>query len=347
MISGQDKQEKFLVNVWLSPNKDLASVRAVSRPILVSRQRLKKFLEQYRLGRLISYRRFTKGFANIVLRLQTSQGIFILKIIGRNNPERVRYEVDLLNFIKGLPTPRPVKATNGQYIVQYNKTYKAFLYKYLPGQQRSVFNNQMLGQVGEFLGKLHQQTKLYRPNVNRIELYNLSQQSLPRVIRICRRVRDKQVRKWIDYIEQEIPKYFLPKSLPQGGMHIDVKPENTFFNKNRLTGVVDFDNSYNGPLLLDLANTMMWFCSKRGQLDTKKTLTIFRGYQRARKNSGQEKKFLFEAIHFVTLSHILVDFYFFALKALPISYIRWSIGNLLKAEKNLKLSKGAFTLMYK
>lgn len=309
---------------------------------------IKKFFANYNVGEVLSYQRIKKGFANVVVGAKTTKGKYILKIVIRNNPfGRVRYEVDLLNFIKGLPTPNPIKAKNGQHLLNYNRTNKAFIYPYLSGRQLKRFNKSMLKQVGRFLGKLHLQTKNFKSSVKRMELYNIDQKYFREMIRVSRRkLKDKKIQKWIDYMEKNLIRYLLPKSLPQGGMHIDYKPENVLFTNGKITGVIDFDNSYNGPLVLDLANTMMWFCSEKGKFDIKNALAIHQGYKQSRKITKQEKEYLFEALHFALLSHMLVDVYFLALDKLPLDYIKWGMVNLCETEKNLVLTKEEFKSIF-
>lgn len=309
---------------------------------------IKKFFVNYDVGYVLSYKRIKKGFANVVVVVKTTRGKYILKIVVRNNPfSRVRYEVDLLNFIKGLPTPNPVKAKNKQYLLDYNKTNKAFIYPYLPGRQLKKIDKSMLKQVGEFLGKLHLRTKNFKSSVRRMELYNIDQKYFREMIKVSRKsLKDKKIQKWIDYMGKNLMQYLLPKSLPQGGMHIDYKPENVLFTKDKITGIIDFDNSYNGPLVLDLANTMMWFCSEEGKFDVKNAFAIYQGYRSIRKLNSQEKEYLFEALHFAFLSHMLVDIYFLALDKLPLSYIKWGMANLCETEKNLTLTKEEFKSIF-
>lgn len=317
--------------------------------VFLSKKDIAKFFTNYNLGELLSYQRVKKGFANVVIKVKTTKGKYILKIAVRNNPNsRVQYEVDLLNFIKGLPTPRPIKAKNGKCLLNYNRTNKAFIYPYLPGYQLKRFDKSKLRQVGRFLGRMHLQTRDFKPSVKRVEMYDIDRKYFREMIRVSRKkLKDKKTQKWVSYIENNLLRYLLPKSLSKGGMHIDCKPENALFVKGKLTGVIDFDNSYNGPLALDLANTLMWFCSKKGKFDIDSALTIYQGYRQVRKLNKQEREYLFEALHFAFLSHMMVDFYYLALHKLPLWYIIWGMANLCETEKNLIITKDEFKKIFK
>jgi len=307
---------------------------------------IKKFFANYNVGEILSYQRIKKGFANVVVGVKTTKGKYILKIAVRNNPDRVKYEVDLLDFIKGLPTPRPIKTKGGKLLINYNPQNRAFIYPYLSGHQLKRFNKSMLKQVGGFLAKMHLQTKNFKSSVKRLEFYNIDKKHFREMIKVSRRLKDKEMQKWVSYLENNLLQYLLPKSLSQGAMHIDFKPENALFTGGKLTGVIDFDNSYNGPLVLDLANTMMWFCSKDGKFDLDNAFVIYQGYKQIRKPTKQEKECLFEALHFAFFSHMMVDFYYLALDKLPLWYIKWGMANLCETEKNLNLTKEEFKSIF-
>lgn len=314
----------------------------------LNKKDLTRFLINYNIGQLISYKHIKKGFGNVVVDTRTTEGRYIIKIALRNNPVRVKYEVDLLNHIKNLPTPRPVPTKQGKYLLYYNKTNRAFIYEYLPGREIKNLTRKEITQVGSFLGNLHKQTHNFKSNVKRLEYYNINQKSFRQMIRVSKGTKDKLIRKWVYYMEENLLDYILPQSLPQGAMHIDLKPENLLFQKRKLTGVIDFDNAYNGPLLLDLANTMMWFCSKNGKFNLQEAQTIYKSYVKVRKLNKQEKRYLFNALHYAFLSHMLIDIYLYVSKTdrLPLSYIKFGIANLLETEKNLSITHKQFNHIF-
>lgn len=327
-------------------------------PIIINKKRITEFLSNYNLGKLLAYKRINSGFANAMLKLKTTQGDYILKIVVRNNPYKVRYEVDLLNFIKNLPVPKPVKAKNGEYLLNYSATNKAFIYKYLRGNQINDFDNQKLKQVGEFLGRLHQQTVHFKSSIKRFKFYTTSSAVLKERVNECYKIKNIETRRNLNYIKENLSKYFLSKNLPSGAIHIDFKPENSIFIKNKLNGVVDFDNSLFGPLIFDLAITMMWFCSRAGKFYFNKAVIIYRTYNKVRKISKLEKNNLFKALHLCLLGHILAAYYHLVISLRPFDnkkgewyiknvvglrgHIKWLINNFLETEKRFTISKSEF-----
>jgi homoserine kinase type II len=294
------------------------------------------------LGRFLSYKKLKKGFANSLYHIKTSKGDYVFKIAIRNNPDKVQYEIDLLTGIRGLPVPQPIKTKNGKYLFDF-KGHKTFIYTFLPGREEKKFTKRMLFEVGEFLGKLHLQTDGFASPVERTDFYSISAKKLRRVIEESRRIKNAKVRRAVLYLEKNALGYKLPAGLPKGAMHIDMKPENVLFAKGRLTGVVDFDNSYIGPLVFDLADTLMWFCSKGGLFDTMRAKAIYKGYESARKLNPPEREALFDALHNVYLAISLCGVDYLAQKKLPERFVVWVIDNLLETEKNFQFTKEEFS----
>ena len=205
----------------------------------------------------------------------------------------------------------------------------------------------MLFEVGKFLGKLHLQTEGFKSSVKRTDFYDVSYKRVARVVKESRYQKNLKIKKAVFYLKENALKYKLPTSLPNGAMHIDLKPENTLFRNGKLTGVVDFDNSYNGPLIFDLADTLMWFCSKKGKFDMEGAKVIYKGYTSVRKLTIREQQSLFNALHRVFCAIILCGIDYLNHKKLPEKYIVWTIDNLLETQKNLKITKGEFQEIFK
>lgn len=108
------------------------------------------------------------------------------------------------------------------------------------------------------------------------------------------------------------------------------------------------DNAYTGPLVLDLANTLMWICSAKGYFATQTARKIYSAYKKVRKLHTREQQSLFSALHYAYLSHMLVDMYLFCSKKdrLPLRYIRWGITNLLTTESKLPFDQRRFQQLF-
>ncbi|PIR82999.1 hypothetical protein COU19_02960 [Candidatus Kaiserbacteria bacterium CG10_big_fil_rev_8_21_14_0_10_56_12] len=166
----------------------------------LTKKRLETVLAQhYRLGRLRSYARLKKGLGNALYHVSTEKGDYTLKIAIRNNPVRVRYEIDLLNTLSRLPTPTPLKTRQGGYLFDYHG-YQSFMYPFLPGEHRKRMTPTMLKDVGIFLGKLHFQTEGYTSKINRFRFYDITSKNRGVIMRDSRRVKHPRLREAVEYM---------------------------------------------------------------------------------------------------------------------------------------------------
>ena len=81
--------------------------------------------------------------------------------------------------------------------------------------------------------------------------------------------------------------------LPFFPIHRDISSENVIFDKDKLIGVIDFDNVsvYNEPLVKDIANLFLYSCfnkNKREELNFRLAKSFFKMYSRTRKLSREE-----------------------------------------------------------
>lgn len=313
------------------------------KEVQVTKRSLQEHFQKHYGFKVFSYERLNKGFANQLYKVNTDDGVYTFKVVIRNHPHRIKYEIELLKVLKNLPIPQPQKTRKDIYLPEFKKQ-KSLIYPFLPGEDKKEFTEHMLWQVGSFLGKLHLQTEGFSSSIERLEFYNLSADDVYEMVKkIEEKITDERILKTTSYIAGQIDKFFLPDGLPQGAIHADVKPENILFVEEELSGVVDFDNAYEGPLLFDLAHTMAWLCRFEGKtFDLSKARMLYLGYKEQRVLDAEEKNSLFEAVHYAFLSHVLVDIVLLAEDELPKKYIIGSIDTLLEAERKLTISKEEF-----
>jgi len=100
------------------------------------------------------------------------------------------------------------------------------------------------------------------------------------------------------------------------------------------SGVIDFDNAYRGPLLLDLAKSMVWFGLDRNHFSVKNARDIYRGYVSSQKLTMLEYKELYRMLKFAFASHLYVDFYMKAIGKIPASYFNFLMNDFYGAYKH-------------
>ena len=80
-----------------------------------------------------------------------------------------------------------------------------------------------------------------------------------------------------------------PEDLPKGVIHADIFQDNVFFDKNILSGFIDFYFACNDYYAYELAICInAWCFDKNGSFDITKYNSIIQGYQKHRKLSQKE-----------------------------------------------------------
>lgn len=296
--------------------------------------------QRWPIGKVKKVERYAQGQHNQTFKVDAERGEYSLRIYNYKKPHQIEFEISLLNLLKGLPVPQLVALANGKYIAKIDRKY-AIMYRFLPGAHLQGFTSEQLQDVGRFIGKFQVRGKRFYWNKPRYHFYDLPDAKIKRFEEISR----KSKLPYLEYLASiiiELKENRLSSTLPQGPIHVDIKPENVLFDKGKLSGIIDFDNSYIGPLLLDLAKSMVWFGTRNKRFYADDALQIYRGYVQERKLTKEEYVQLYKAIKFAFLSHIFVDYYMRAMKKTSKKYFEFIINDLYVAYKTLRMTEREF-----
>jgi homoserine kinase type II len=124
---------------------------------------------------------------------------------------------------------------------------------------------------------------------------------------ICAEIRDTAfaVFPFVKLLRREVDAYTEDQSLPRGLLHGDLFPDNALWSDDdSLIGVVDFEEACIGPLVLDVAMTIVGFCfpKKTNTLSRPLYQTFIRSYERVRPLSELERQQLPQFVRFSCLS---------------------------------------------
>ena len=263
-------------------------------------EELNAIVKKYSLGELIlPIEHLTNGWTNLTFKFRTKpdEKTYVLRIylpgILRNiSQENIRFEVDFLRYLSNelhLPVA-PLIDPPG--LLTMNNANLAAIFpfihgrKYLDSPETPVRQLWQTLEISRFLGRMHSniQTKEYplqpsnRRSINFIsikyELVNCCPEFAkehPDLYERIRSITDRYTSS-IPLIEDEdeqnrFEKNF-EKDLPVGYIHADIHDDNVLFDtsEQRLAAVLDFDDMYIGPLLIDLAMTLCLWCAIGSQL---------------------------------------------------------------------------------
>ena len=256
-------------------------------------QEVEQFLEQYNINNFKDYKGITEGVENTNYFIKTSQQDYILTIYEKRVDEN-----DLPFFIKLLsslsdnrfPCPKPIANKNNEKINKI-KNKNAALVTFLNGQSKNKITSEECFEIGKITAQLHEITKKF--NISRKN--NLSIESWQNIF-------EKIVKQKIDLDENIIKKTksylnFLkdkwPKNLPQGIIHADLFPDNIFFTKNKVSGIIDFYFACNDFFAYEIAICLNSICfDNNSTFNMTKAKNLIDGYSSIRALGEDEKKYL-------------------------------------------------------
>ncbi len=285
-----------------------------------------------------SIKTFPRGAINLSFSVRTARGRYVLRLYRHKSIAQIRFETKLLQYISKLPVPRIV-SVRGKKIFFFNKK-PAIIYKYIPGIHRKLFSAADREQIGMFLARFHKEGTGFAFSGNRERLYDFSSSRLGLIKKNVKR--GTAYYKRFGNVFSDVKQYRLPKNLPEGPIHVDVKPDNVLFSEKKLSGIIDFDNAYIGPLVLDLAKSMVWFGIERKRFRVSYAKDILRGYERIRPLPLSEKNNIYRAVKFAFASHLFIDFYMNSKGAIPHSYFKFLMRIFYPAYVSFDMAEEAF-----
>ncbi|MBT4804538.1 homoserine kinase [Candidatus Woesearchaeota archaeon] len=277
-----------------------------------SKEELNKIISGYNLGQLKSFRPFETGAVQTNILLKTSKGKFVLRYYGQRTKKYVLFEVNILHYFRDhkYPCATPIRNIHGDFIGKYNGKYFA-IFNYLEGKHIKKPNNIQYHQLGKYLAKLHNLSQGYKPDHWEVRENKDKKFCLDTAKVESKKFKSKtEAKEKLKFLKREISKVKLPGSLPKGVCHGDWDITNLKFEGNKLTGVLDFDDSCYTHLIFDVANFIYyWAWMREKEFNFSKARSLLRDYFKYRKLSEVEKKYLFDGIKMVIFTYMGWFFY--------------------------------------
>ena len=262
----------------------------------LSENDLKEFFSKYSIGKFQKHEEIKEGIENTNYFIQTEKGKFILTLYEKRVDEKdLPFFIGLMKnlFDKKFPSPEPIINKNGNYISEISNK-KAAVVSFLDGKAKQVLNPLDCYEVGTYTAKLHSITKdLISRRENKLsvsswrEIYN-------RVKKDCFKVHpnlSNVIEKNLNEIETD-----WPQNIPSGIIHADLFPDNIFFNKNKLSGIIDFYFSCNDYYAFEIAICLNALCfegkNENLSFNVTKAKKFIDGYSSVRNLNADEKKSL-------------------------------------------------------
>jgi homoserine kinase type II len=228
----------------------------------VSDEDIARFVAEYDIGDVVSFKGIAEGVENTNFLLQTTEAPFILTLYEKRvNPDDLPFYLGLMDHLsaKKLNCPTPIHGTDGVALRRLCGR-PAAITSFLQGMSpRRILPHHCAG-LGTALAKLHNaglDFEMHLPNA-------LSVKGWRGLVESCREHADDVEPGLGQMIGDEIAdlEAHWPHDLPKGVIHADLFPDNVFFfpGKEDVSGLIDFYFACNDLLCYDIAICMNAWC---------------------------------------------------------------------------------------
>ncbi|OUR69224.1 homoserine kinase [Marinomonas sp. 42_23_T18] len=245
-------------------------------------------LADYDLGDLVSFKGISGGVENTNYFVNTSQGKYVLTIFEEFEAEEVPYFLDVVAHFKqdGFNVPAAILDKQGERLKAL-KNKPAIMVDCFNGDELSATSIHTCRQIGTQLAKLHitgQSFPEQKPSHRGVAWWQATSQSLTDQLPEDEALLlTEQVASFDTFLEQA-------NTLPMGTIHGDLFYNNTLFEGESLSAIIDFYNACHSWLMYDLAIVVNDWCTDRatGELDMEKYQALISAYREERELSEDE-----------------------------------------------------------
>ena len=287
--------------------------------------------KKFDIEEIISFQGIKKGIENTNYLLKSKNKKFILTIFEKRvSSKEIPFFMKLMDKLNNskINCPKPLKDNNGKYLIKLkNKT--ACIVSFLKGKDKNKLNLKNCFEVGKIIAQMHLVTK----NINLSRKNSMGIKNLDPLLKSIKFRSNKfsNLEKFLVNNLKEIKKNW-PKKLPKGIIHGDLFIDNIFFNKNKLSGIIDFYFAANDYFMYEIAICINALCfdnkKSKFKINKQKIKSLIKGYESIKKISLKEKKSLNILCRGAAMRYFLTRLYDYsntpktALIQIAISYIK-------------------------
>jgi homoserine kinase type II len=245
----------------------------------VSPQELSTWLARYDVGALVHMQGIQAGIENTNYFVTTSRARYVLTLFEKLTAAELPFYLGLMAHLaeRGIPSARPVPDRDGHLLGELNGK-PAALVSFLPGRDLEHPGPAHCAAVGAMLARIHLAGASYA-----ITMEN------PRGPRWWRAVMP-EITPFLEareaaLLEEEVRVQTRHRrsDVPRGAIHADLFRDNVLFDRDGISGVIDFYFACTDALLYDVAICVNDWCVRAdGTLDPQRAMPLLTAYDRLR-----------------------------------------------------------------
>lgn len=244
---------------------------------------LAEFVSRYDIGDVLAFKGIAEGVENSNYLLHTESGYFILTLYEKRvNPDDLPFFLGLMDHLsaKGISCPTPVHDRTGEALGRLADRPAAIV-TFLDGMWIRKPRVDHCAALGTALAEMHlagQDFALERKNALTVDHW-------PELFAGSRDRADEVMKGLTDIIDRELIEISRrwPTNLPAGVIHADLFPDNVFFLKDGLSGLIDFYFACNDLFAYDVAICLNAWCFETDlSFNVTKAKALLKGYSTIR-----------------------------------------------------------------
>jgi homoserine kinase type II len=250
---------------------------------------------QFEIDEITHFKGIKKGIENTNYLLKTKKNKFILTIFEKRvSNKEIPFFMNLMEILynSNINCPKPLINKNGSHLIKL-KNKKACIVSFVNGKDKIKLNLKNCFEVGKVIANIHKITK-------NIKISRKNSMGIKELGPLLKSIKFKSrkfsnLQKFLTNNLKEIKKNW-PSKLPQGVIHGDLFIDNIFFDKDKLSGVIDFYFAANDIFMYEIAICINALCfdykNSKFEINKNKIKKLIKGYESVKKISQKEKRSL-------------------------------------------------------
>jgi homoserine kinase type II len=254
----------------------------------VEREQLITFLEDYSVGKLVSFEGISDGIENTNYFVTTDTGRFVLTLFEQHEFEELGYFLDVMDFFyqKQIPSAHPVADNSGAFLKMLCGRPAALVVRLSGRGVESPATLKQCQQIGDMLGQMHKVSHLFSGR-------RVTQRGPEWRTEIAERILPHLDPDAAELLKEELvfQSPYADLNLPKSVTHSDLFRDNALFDGDELKGIIDFYYACDEYLTYDLAVAVNdWCVDEQGVIDTERYNELMVAYQKQRPLTDSEKR---------------------------------------------------------
>ena len=260
---------------------------------ILKNKHVKEILSLYNIGSLKSFDGISDGITNTNYFLNTDKGKYVITIFEDIKKTKVTKYLKLMNFFskKGLCAPEIMITKSGDVLTTVEKKPCSIMQK-LSGKTVDESNNMLCKSLGEVIGTFHNFSQQYQGMIS-------NSRDIKWIEKTIKKIEGHLEPNQLNLIKHcsKVFKKIFSSNLPCGVIHSDLFRDNVLANNNKITGIIDYYYSFNGPLIYELAVIANdWCVNKNGSINANKYHSFINSYDSVRTITKKEIKLMNDAM---------------------------------------------------